>query len=294
MLNRLSNLDRRWVFLAMALAVALPILFQLRVPETASPMTKRTFEVLDALPAGSRVLLVLDYDPAGMSELHPMSAAFTRHAAVKRHKLYYMTLWPTGTAFIDDMERILQSEYPDLKYGRDYVDLGFRAGNEGVIKVITGDLRKSFGSDVRNVSLADIPMTRDIENIREMDLIVNISGGTPGTKEWVQYASTPFGIKTITGVTGVQTPMFMPYIPGQLQGMLGGIKAAAEYESLLLESYPGVAGEESAAPAGEPTATVNRRTVREAQRRMGPQLVAHMLMIGLIIAGNVLYFLNRR
>ncbi|MGC1273175.1 MAG: hypothetical protein WBC44_05670 [Planctomycetaceae bacterium] len=294
MLDRLSNLDRRWVFLAMALAVGVPILLQFRVPESASKMTRQAFDVFESLPPGSRVLIVLDYDPAGMAELHPMSAALTRHAALKGHKIYFMTLWPTGTAFIDDMEYILRTEYPDLKYGEDYVDLGFRAGNEGVIKVITGDLRRSFGTDVRNVSLADMPMTHDIENIREMDLIVDISGGTPGTKEWVQYASTPFGIPTIAGVTGVQTPMFIPYLPGQLQGMLGSIKAAAEYESLLLEKYPEIAGETPPTADGEPAATAIQRPVREAQRRMGPQLVAHLLMIGLIIAGNVLYFLSRK
>ncbi|HEX6985980.1 MAG TPA: hypothetical protein VF170_11420, partial [Planctomycetaceae bacterium] len=276
-------------------AVGVPILLELRLPETPTPMSRRTFEVLDELPAGSRVLIALDYDPAGMSELHPMAAAFTRHAAVKGHRIYFLTLWPTGPAFLDDMTAILRNEFPDYEYGRDYVNLGFRAGNEGVIKVITGDLRRSFATDVRGTSLARIPMTEDVENIREMNLIVSVSGGTPGTKEWVQYASTPFDIPTTAGVTGVQTPMFVPYIPGQLDGILGGIKAAAEYESLLLEKYPQVAGDEPPADGVEPpVATVVERNVREAQRRMGPQLVAHLLMIGLIAAGNVLYFLNRR
>ena len=32
----------------------------------------------------------------------------------------------------------------------------------------------------------------------------------------------------------------------------------------------------------------------EAQRRMGPQLVAHLLMIALILAGNAVYFVTRR
>ena len=32
--------------------------------------------------------------------------------------------------------------------------------------------------------------------------IVNVSAGFPGTKEWVQYASTPFGIDTVGGCTG--------------------------------------------------------------------------------------------
>ena len=32
----------------------------------------------------------------------------------------------------------------------------------------------------------------------------------------------------------------------------------------------------------------------EGIRRMGPQLVAHLLMIFLIIAGNVIFFLDRK
>ena len=33
---------------------------------------------------------------------------------------------------------------------------------------------------------------------------------------------------------------------------------------------------------------------QEAQRRMAPQLVAHVLMVGLIVVGNVIYFAGRR
>ena len=296
MLHRLSNLDRRWIFLAMGLAVGVPILLQLRFPETPTPMTRDCFEILDRLPPGSRVMISLDYDPAGMSELHPMSAAFVRHAATKGHRIYLVTLWPTGPAFLAEMSALLREEFPDLVYGRDYVNLGFQAGYEGVIKVITSDLSASFPRDaLLGRSLGNIPMTADIKNIREMDLIISVSGGYPGTKEWVQYAATPFGIDCIAGCTGVQAPLYIPYIPGQLDGILGGVKAAAEYESVLLEKYPqiatGVAPNEDVEPA---VATVVERNVREAQRRMGPQLVAHLLMIGLIVVGNVLYFLTRK
>ena len=32
----------------------------------------------------------------------------------------------------------------------------------------------------------------------------------------------------------------------------------------------------------------------EARRRMGPQLIAHMLMIALIVVGNIIYFMERK
>jgi hypothetical protein len=62
--------------------------------------------------------------------------------------------------------------------------------------------------------------------------------------------------------------------------MLGAIKGAAEYEALVNEKY----SEGAQSPA----------KYREAKRRMGPQLVAHLLMIGLIIAGNFVYFAGQR
>ena len=283
MLDRFLNLDRRWVFAAMALAVAVPILLGLKFPEKPTAATGRVFQTLEELPPGSRVLLSLDYDPAGMAELQPMSAALTRHAARRGHKLYYMTLWPTGTAFIADMTRLLEVEHPDLTYGRDYVNLGFRPGEMGVIKIITSDLREAFANDVTQTRLDDLPLTAGIKNIRQMDLIVNISGGTPGAQEWVQFAATPWSIDMVAGTTGVQTPMLMPYVPNQLAGILGGIKAAAEYERMLVDRYPGMATSPVAAP-GLYSGTV----------RMGPQLVAHLLMIGLITAGNVFYFMSQR
>jgi hypothetical protein len=64
-----------------------------------------------------------------------------------------------------------------------------------------------------------------------------------------------------------------------MAGLLGGIKGAAEYEKLVNEKYSG--------PTPAPK-------YQEALRRMGPQLFAHLLMIGLIIAGNVIYFTQHR
>ena len=281
----ITNLDRRVIFIIMGVAVAAPVLLGLKFPEKPTAITHAAFDVVEKLPPGAQVLIALDYDPAGMSELHPMSAALTRHVALRQGKIYFLTLWPTGTRFIDDMTRLLSREFPDLKYGEDYVNLGYGAGEMGVIKIITSDLQQQFRNDVRQTPLSSLPMTAGVKNIREMDLIIDISAGTPGAKEWVQYASTAFSIPTVAGTTGVQTPMLMPYLPNQLNGILGGIKAAAEYEVLLANHYPQLqAAERIVAEPGLFVGTV----------RMGPQLVAHLLMIVLIILGNISYFAARR
>lgn len=279
MIDFLSKLDRRWIFAAMFVAIGWPILTGLRFKERPSEGVKRVYEVIEELPRGSTVLMALDYDPSSQGELRPMASAFTRHAAERGHKIYFMTLWPAGSPMIERSVRIIELEYPDYEYGVDYVNLGYAPGLEGAIKKVVDDLRGQFATDARGNGLDDMPMTRGLRNIQNMDLMINVSAGDPGSKQWVQYAATPHDIPIVTGTTGVQAPSLYPYIPEQLDGVLGAIKGAAEYEEILLVEYPKFADNAGA---------------QEGMRRMGSQLVAHLLMIGLIVMGNVIYFVERR
>ena len=278
--NFLENLDRRWIFLGMGLSIAVPMLLGLQFPEEPSLMVDDVFTAVDKLPEGSNILMAYDYDPASKGELEPMAAAFTRHCGRKKHKLYFITLWPAAVPMLKQNIDILESEFgDDYTYGENYVNLGFRPGNEGAIKVIVSDLSELYTNDVNGDSLTEIPMTKNIKNIQQMDLIINVSAGTPGAKEWVQYAATPFKIKMVAGVTGVGAPPLYPYIPAQLSGLLGAIKAGAEYEQALLAAYPDLKDNPKS---------------QEALRRMGPQLIAHIYIVALILLGNVIFFTGRR
>ena len=282
MLSFLRDIDRRWIFLVMGLSVAVPILFQLQFPESATGLARTTFKEIEALDEGDRVLLAFDYDPASEGELGPMATAFVRHCCEKKLKMYFLALWPVGPQMIDDtITLVIKADFSDLVYGEDYVNLGFKSGNEGVIKVIVTDLQKLYSTDTLGSPLDSIPMLRGIKDIRQMDLVINISAGSPGTKEWVQYAVTPIpdDIRLVAGCTGVQAPLLYPYIPQQLPGLLWAIKGASEYEKLVMDTYGG----EDPDPK-----------YLEGVRRMGPQLVAHVLMILIIIVGNILYFTEPR
>ena len=79
--------------------------------------------------------------------------------------------------------------------------------------------------------------------------------------------------------TGVGAPALYPYIPNQLRGILGAIKAAAEYEQALIEKFPDLK---------------ENKNSQEGLRRMGPQLVAPLLIIGLIVVGNIICFVDRK
>jgi hypothetical protein len=76
----------------------------------------------------------------------------------------------------------------------------------------------------------------------------------------------------VCGSTGVQVSQLLPYYPKQLDGMLVAVKGAAEYEMLVEDKYP---------------VEKNADRLGQGRVRMGPQLVAHLLMIGLIVLGNI-------
>ena len=195
--------------------------------------------------------------------------------------MHFIALWPVGPQMIDNtINKVLERLSRAGAWG-DYVNLGYKSGNEGVIKVIVTNLRELYTTDTRGTGVQEIPMMQGIENVQQMRLIINISSGYPGAKEWVQYAATPYPdrIRVVVGSTGVQAPLLYPYIPSQLPGMLGAIKGAAEYEKLVNDAYGG--------PNPDPK-------YLEGLRRMGPQLVAHLLIILLIIMANVLYFVADR
>ena len=284
-LPTLRTLDRRWVFLLMFWAVLLPIYYVgvtgQTFPEVPSALAQDTFDEIDRLEPGDPVLLAFDYDPATEGELGPMATAFTKHAAEKQLRMFFLALVPLGPQMIDDVvTKVIVSDFPDLVYGEDYVNLGYKSGNEGVIRVIVTNLRELYTTDSRGTGVQDIPMMQDITNIQQMRLIINVSGSYPGTKEWVQYAVTPYpAIRMVAGATGVQAPLLYPYVPRQLQGLLGAIKGAAEYEKLVVDAYGG--------PNPDPK-------YQEALRRMGPQLVAHLLVIVLIVFANVVFLADRR
>ncbi len=283
LLDRLNRLDRRWIFLAMALAVAAPILLQIGSDETPSPPTQRLFDRIEKMPEGSRVLMAVDFDPNSSAELSPIALALTRHCCLRRLKIYFVTLWGTGLPMIDSIiKTVVQSEFGDgarpYKEGDDYVNLGFLAGEAIAINQLTSDIRKARSQDVRGISLDSLPAMEGVTSVKDLQLIINASGGFPGAKEWVQYAGTPYGIPLAVGCTGVQSTQLFPYYPDQLVGLVTGIRGATEYETMLAAKYP------------KPYAEISKRP---ASLRGGPQRWAHRLMIALIVLGNGIHVANR-
>ena len=274
--ERMQTIDRRWIFILIACAVVIPMAFDLRLAEPATPEVQTIFDKIEELPEGSPVLVSFDFDPPSRPELQPMAISYIRHLAHRRHKIYITALWPFGQAEARlILEEYLEKEFPTLKYGIDYVLLGYRPGAQAVIQSIVADIRAMYTYDHEGNPVDSMAMMEDVHRLADFDLILNVSAGYPGLKEWIQFGGDQSGVPIAGGVTAVSAPLLYPYYPKQMFGIMGGLKAAAEYETLLMEAYP---------------ETYTDMNGFDAIGRMGSQTFAHLIIILFIIVGNIAYF----
>ena len=268
-LLKIGSIDRRWIFLIIAAVVIVPLIFPVGLPIRPTDTTKNVYDSIEKLPAGSKVLLSVEYSPSTRPENHPMTISILRHLFKNNHKVFITCLWPDGQFMAQDaINQVAKQEF-NKTYGVDYVFLGFRPGNEAVVKGIVSNLRKLYTVDVYQKKIDEIPLMNGINNFKDFDFLFSSSAGFPGTIEWVQYASDPTGIPMASGVTSIQVNEVMPYVQaGQMVGVLAGMPGAAEYEALINQKGTATSG-------------------------MDAQSVAHLVIVLFIILGNVSFFIER-
>jgi hypothetical protein len=282
--ERLQHFDRRWLFLAMGLAIVVPLIFPIGLPIKPGPMTKAAFNAVEELHEGDVVFLSLDLDPASTPELEPFYRSVVLQLKRKNVKIVIASTWYAAPPL---MERWIRETIdqpiapagtegyvgpPDRAYKRnvDYVYLGFREGKQVVISSMGADLRKTFDGHANDgTPLDQIPMMQGIKQLKDFKLTVLVSAGFPGAKEYMQYVQTRYHLPMIAACTAVSTTDLTPYYQtGQLQGLIGGLAAAAEYEALV--------GKPGSATAGADVLNIG-----------------HLVVILAILLGNAIYFLGR-
>jgi hypothetical protein len=278
--DKLAKLDRRWLFLAMAVAVVVPLLAPLGLPGKAPPMAKAVYYAVDELPEGATVLVSVDVDPASTPELEPFFRAVIKHLKKRKAKLVFMTLWPQAPPLVERWleEEVKRPTFPgDRAYHvlEDYVWLGFREGKQAVIAGMGQDLWATFGGTAHGVPLADIPLMHNHRKLADFPLIVLVSAGAPGAKEYVQVVAARYELKMVAACTAVSTTDLSPYYPRQLAGLAGGLTSTAQYEIMVAKLV-----------GNPPKAGLGAKALDALN-------IGHLVIIAAIVLGNAIYFMGR-
>ena len=235
--ERLQKLDRRWIYIVVALAIIIPLMLPYNSDNVTSPPTENVYQMVDSF-AGREdraILMSFYHDASTMPELYPMQIAILRHCFERNVKVFFLSFLPTGAPIIDMAINTVKEEYPNIKSGTDYCNFGY-IPSALIMPTIIGmgdNIATAVPTDAEGRKVENLPIMKGINNYTEMNLVIEFSGSVAGGY-WLTYASPKFGTNIAVGVTAVMAADEYPYLQtGQFIGMLAGLKGAAEYEKLV-------------------------------------------------------------
>lgn len=272
MIDRLAGIDRRIIFLFVAVALIAMTLRPVLLPVRPTSHVRSIYDTIEGLRGKENptILVSFDYGPSSAPELQPAAINILRQCMRNDVKVVGMALWPDGVGQAQAAFDSVGTTY-GRAYGKDWTFLGYKPGGATLIINMGQDFRSAFALDVRGTSTAEMDVTRGLKKLSDFDYVVAFAAGnTIDRNVWIPFAVDRYKVKLGGAVTAVMSPDMFPYLQsGQLNGLVSGLAGSAEYETLL--EAPG-----------------------SAVRGMGPQSAVHVIIILFIVLGNVMYFLQRR
>ncbi|MEW6411414.1 MAG: hypothetical protein AB1483_02955 [Candidatus Zixiibacteriota bacterium] len=264
----MENIDRRWVYLAVAVAVVMPFLFPTPLPIGVTPEAQSLYDAVEALPNGCNVMVVYDYYPSTIAECEPIAIAALHHLFRKDCKVITLSNIPYGGPSMAERVTRMMAEQYGKEYGVDFVNLGYKYGYVAVLSGMGQSIEGIFPTDNSGTPLSELPLMDSVKNYDDISFIFEVADNATADY-WVSIVNAQYGVPIGCGGTAVMAPKFYAYVSsGQFVGLLGGMRGAAEYELLINEKGDAVTG-------------------------MQAQSLVHLLIIALVVLGNIGYFLGR-
>jgi hypothetical protein len=276
MWNLLARLDRRIIFLLVAVTVVVPMLITIPFPVPPTNATLAAFNTIEGFKEGDAILLSCSYGPSSMAEVQPQFEAVLRHAFRKGIRVLVISLNPDaaplaarGITRVVNSDEFQTNGTSRLLEGTHYVNFGYRLGADTLIRRLGQNIPEFIQTDSRGERLSTLPVMAGITNYDQIRLVFDFAAGD-SPDWWVVDGQGRYGVKVAVGVTGVMVSQQFPYLnSGQLVGLIGGGVGAAEYEQLIKSPGAGT-------------------------RRVSTLSFVHLFVIAIVILGNVLYFRERR
>lgn len=265
-----AAIARRVVYLLLAAAIVITVIGKFDMKVVPSPLSRRVYDRIERLAQeqpGAPILFSFDYDPSAKEELYPMSHALLRHAFRLNLRPIVMTHWLNGVGLCKELlERTAKEAGKEA--GRDFVFLAYKPGGSNLILNMGESIQGAFDRDFYKQPTEGMPALRGVQSLRDIPVAITIAAGAT-TEMWIAYGRDRFGFDLGAGCTAVIAPDLYPFLQSdQLFGLLGGLRGAADYETLIGKPDSGVRG-------------------------MPAQSVTHLLIIGLIVAANIMMLVRR-
>lgn len=265
------NVTRWIIFVLLSLAILIPLLLadKIILPKP-SPfrVVKNIYDKIDSLPEGSPVIFSVDFDPSSEGELRPMTLALLRHCFRKNLRVIGMTIWgPQAAPVMGKIFTQAAQEY-NKKDGIDYALMPYKPGFGTILLLISQDFFNAYSKDYKGNKARELPVFKGIKSLKDFSFAMCISAGN-AVDVWIIYGKEKGKMPFAAGCTAVMATDYYPFLQSkQVLGLLGGLNAAYQYETLINKP-------------------------ERAEEGMKAQTVIHIFLVILIILGNIIYFTTK-
>jgi hypothetical protein len=262
LLQRLQQIDRRIIYLALVTVLSLPFFVEYALPVYPDTCTRQTFDTLERLFADpatrSKIVFVIsNWGPGTSGENGPQFEVLLRHVLRRRMKFIFLTT-ADDPIFIESaqlgVQRAIAAEQrralaaglplPQWTYGVDYLNLGMLPAP--VFASIADTLLTRTLSLVptdyvlrRALTPENFPLLENFRGPQDIALVLVISAGDEAADVCGIVQSQLPTLKVATATMGiVATDLYALVRSGQLCGLINSARGAAEYLSLIDPGAP--------------------------------------------------------
>jgi hypothetical protein len=218
-----------------------------------------------ALPAGAQTqpvtatatlspaLVVFDWDATRYGEMHALSLAVVRDLEAAGRPFASVSLVPQGPAFANAVVREVNPSLLDLpatpngQYGRRYVNLGYRPGNEAAVRALatsgSGGVSGWRGAEQAydynyQQFLTAWDLTRRASSLDQYGLVVQLVSDENNLRLWLEQLSLQTATPIIAAgpmslrasITPYRDAALAKFTPARLQSAVFGVQGARQLE----------------------------------------------------------------
>jgi len=269
LIGSLRNNYKQIITLIAFLCVGMPLLLPMQLPIKIEDTTMNFYNEIEDLKPGDVVVIGTGMLSSTYLELYPQYVVLTEHV-LRKEGVKIIIVSHTVDAVIFINKALVELKVFERKtYGKDFVNLGFIAGEEAAIAGLSKNLHALITVDYYKNMLSSLPMLENINDARDYTMVIDVTS-TSDVQYWLNQAGGPYGTKIGVAASAVKaTEATSYYSAGQIFGLLVSLQGAAQYEILI--NKPGY-----------------------AVKSLSAQSAVLLFYIALLVYGNITYFRSRR
>jgi hypothetical protein len=239
--DRVQQADPRILYLLFAVLMIALEFRTVSIPTPVPAYVQRLYDHIESMPADKIVILDSSMDAGWFAEARGTVESVVRHLfrrgirfAVFTNTTYYQGQ-QLGPQIINPIAREMGKTY-----GVDYCVWGAVVLAQGAtLQAVARDFAGQVKVDMFGTPLAEVPMMRQVRDIRDVGLVYSVCYGWEGI-QWIGFIQAVYGTPYAVGTSAISSSTAFPYIDShQMIGLLPGASGAASYERLLDEPGSG-------------------------------------------------------